>query len=89
MREELHPPPERCLCECHRCASPDGIVVRIRADGVSLYDVVEAAVACADCRGKHAVALLSMRLANAPAPRIVDRDAWQDPPRKIEGEDGG
>ena len=86
MPDELHPSP-RCLCLCHQGSITD----RFRADGVSLYDVVEAAVACEDCRGKHAVALLSTRLANAPGPRIVERIAWvdPDPPKKIEGEDGG
>lgn len=34
-------------------------------------------MACDSCRGKHAVALLSMRLANAPAPRIIT--PWEDP----------
>ncbi len=86
MPETLHPPPDtRCLCFCHAGSIGD----RYRSDGVSLYDVVEAAVACRYCRGRHAVALLSSALANAPDTRVYDPYGWADPPRKPEGEDGG
>ncbi len=85
MPDTLHPPAERCSCRCHEGSVSD----RWRADGVSLYDIVEAAVACHRCRGKHAVALLSMRPANAPAPRVVEPYIEPDPPKKPEGEDGG
>lgn len=60
---------------------------RRRADGVSCEDPLEAAVACEACRRYHSRALLSMRLANAPAPRIVDAGQWVDPP--IQKPDGG
>ncbi len=87
MPDVLQPPDTRCLCFCHAGSITD----RFRADGVSLYDIVEAAVACEHCRGKHAVALLSTALANAPDARIYDPYGWADPeiPKKPEGEDGG
>lgn len=81
-------PPKRCICPCHEGSVGD----RHRADGVSVTDPIEAACACPTCLNNHADALLSMRLANAPAPRIVDRVTWVDPePPKpiIDDEDGG
>jgi hypothetical protein len=84
----------RCVCPCHTSSSPASIVERYRADGVPTNDVIEAACACSKCLNTHADALLSMRLANAPTPRVVDRVAWVDSdPKKTqadgEGDDGG
>lgn len=66
----------RCLCECHYGSVGD----RRRADGVDCANPIEAAVACEGCRHRHVEALLSMRLANAPAPRIIT--PWEDPYEK-------
>ncbi len=79
MPDTLHP---ICVCPCHYLGD------RRMADGVSLFDAVEAAVACSWCLGAHSVVLLSRQLANAP---LIDPDAWSDPdpPKKPEGEDGG
>lgn len=65
----------RCHCRCHQGSVGD----RLRDEGVAYDDVLEAAVACSACQRYHAVALLSMRLANAPAPRIVEKGQWVDP----------
>ncbi len=62
----------RCQCWCH--APIDGIWF---PHGVSVLDVIEAAVACSCCRPRHAPALLSRRLANSPEPR--ERTLWVDP----------
>lgn len=67
----------RCVCDCHSGAAPESVAERRRADGVSLTDPVEAAVACSKCRAFHSVALLSQLNANAP---LVDPTAWVDPP---------
>ncbi len=74
--------PDRCACPCHWLGD------RRKADGVSLYDAVEAAVACSECLPAHSVALLSRLPANAP---VVDPEAWVDSydKKKPEGEDGG
>lgn len=64
----------RCLCKCHEGSVTD----RQRADGVSLFDPVEAATACSQCRPFHSVALLNRLDANAP---VIDPNAWTDPPR--------
>ena len=75
------PSPPRCWCRCHEASSYD----RHHPTGVSYGDPLEAAVACPACQPYHAVALLSMRLANAPAPRIVEKGVWVDPdPKKKE-----
>lgn len=90
MSSELLPP-ARCACPCHYASSPDGIA-RQRADGVSVTDVIEAAVACKCCRPRHCPALLARDLANAPPPTIIERVPWVDPePPKFapDGEDGG
>jgi hypothetical protein len=80
---------ERCLCQCHIGSRGD----RWRADGVDLRDVLEAAVSCDTCRPAHSLALLSTRLANAPAPRIkgvyVDFDPKKATEEKPEKEDDG
>jgi hypothetical protein len=80
-------PPATCKCLCH--APNDGIWY---SAGVSVLDVIEAAVACKCCRPRHCEALLSQRLANAPTPRVIGR--WVDPePTKQQAdgdtEDGG
>lgn len=67
----------RCVCDCHSGAAPESVADRRRADGVSLFDPVEAAIACSKCRALHSVALLNRLDASAP---IVDPDAWIDPP---------
>ena len=72
------PSPPRCWCRCHEASSYD----RHHPTGVSYEDPLEAAVACPACQPYHAVALLSMRLANAPAPRIVEKGQWVDPDPK-------
>lgn len=68
----------RCVCPCHY-----GVVIewdrrgaRSRADGVDLRNPIDAATACSKCQPRHAVALLSVRDANAPMPRIVE--PWVD-----------
>lgn len=44
----------RCLCPCHE----GGFADRIRADGVSVFDPIEAVIACDACRKSHCRALL-------------------------------
>ena len=74
----------KCHCRCHLASVADR-----RSDaGVPYEDALEAAVACPACQPYHAVALLSMRLANAPAPRIIEKGVWVDPdPKKKEKPD--
>lgn len=84
-----------CHCRCHEASITD----RRAGLGVSYEDVLEAAVACPACQPYHSVALLSMRLANAPAPRVVMNGQWVDaePPKRqpeapadgVEGEGDG
>lgn len=50
------------------------------AGGVDMRNPLEAAVSCSECQPRHAVALLSLRLANAPVPRI--KVPWEDPYEK-------
>lgn len=54
----------RCICDCHRGSVTD----RMRADGVSVTDPVEAAVACPSCLKHHAAALLDPDRAPLPPP---------------------
>lgn len=67
-----------CKCRCHESS----VVDRRDQKGVDLHDPLEAAVACPACKPYHSVALLSMRLANAPAPRIIEKGVWVDPDPK-------
>lgn len=80
------PSPPRCFCRCHEAS----IIDRRAFRGVPYEDALEAAVACPACQPYHSVALLSMRLANAPAPRIVEAGEWVDPPvpKPAESDDG-
>jgi hypothetical protein len=66
----------RCLCRCHD-GSVDG---RRRADGVSVTDAIEAAVACDSCRRHHCPALIATNLLNDPVRALSDA---------FIGEDGG
>ncbi len=77
---------DRCACPCHVDTSSKPVAERQRADGVSLYDVLEAEVACSRCKPRHSLALLSRLPANHPEP--PDSSVWIDPPiTKGEGDE--
>jgi len=64
----------RCLCWCHK--EHDGYW---RSDGVDVFDVLEAAIACTLCINHHCPALLGKKPRPTPAP-LAEKDEWKDPP---------